>query len=413
MLPEGDRLCPRCGQLIPAGQEACPVCTRPQGFLWSLERETLVLFSIAVLVVFFVITGITVKRYHASQLALGGRWYLRGEEALKSNRPEEAVEDFHTALVYARDNPVYQMRLAEALVKANHLAEAGVYLRTLWVTQPGNGTLNLLLARLAAKSHDVPEAIRYYHNAVYGVWESDPETNRRTVRIELSRFLLAEGDRNAAESELIALQTELPPDAKIHAEVGSMFAQVEDYRRALQEFQQAVKINPKRAEAWAGAGMAAYQLADYFQARHYLQRAVELDPKNQDAAQKLQISSLVLELDPFQRRLSLQERSRRTITAFGHALSRLNQCAQTRGVNLKTAQPAAPFASVYSNVKKMQPMVTRINLQRNPDLVNSVMDLVMQMEEAAQQACGTPPPPDQALLMISHQQGVKGGVTER
>jgi hypothetical protein len=35
-----------------------------------------------------------------------------------------------------------------------------------------------------------------------------------------------------------------------------------------------------------------------------------------------------------------------------------------------------------------------------------VMDLVMQMEETAQQACGTPPAPDQALLMISHTRGV-------
>ncbi len=381
--------------------------------MWSLERETLVLLSIAVLVVFFVITGFAVQRYHASQLALGGRWYLRGEAALQSKRAEEAVEDFHTALVYARDNPIYQMRLAEALVRANHLAEAGVYLRTLWVTQPGNGTLNLLLARLAAKAHNAPEAIRYYHNAIYGVWEKDPETNRRMVRIELSKFLLAEGDRNDAESELIALQAELPPDAKVHAEVGSMFVQVEDYRRALQEFQQAVKINPKWAEAWAGAGTAAYQLADYAQARRYLERAVELDPKNKDAAQKLQISTLVLELDPFQRRLSQQERNRRTIAAFGQALSRLNQCAQSRGVNLKAGQPTAPFASVYSNVKKMQPKVTRIDMQRNPDMVNNVMDLVMQMEEAAQQACGTPPAPDQALLMISHRRGSTGGVTER
>jgi Flp pilus assembly protein TadD len=406
MMPaEGDRLCPRCGQLIPAGQTECPVCTRPQGFLWSLERETLVLLSIVVLVVFFVVTGFTVKRYHASQLALGGRWYQRGEEALQANRAEEAVEDFHTALVYARDNPLYQTRLAEALVRANHLAEAGFYLRTLWVSQPGSGTLNLLLARLEAKSHNVPEAIRYYHNAVYGVWEKDPEANRRMVRIELSKFLLAEGDRNAAESELIALQTELPSDAKVHAEVGSMFAQVEDYRRALQEFQQAAKINPKQAEAWAGAGAAAYQLSDYARARRYLQKALELDPENKEAAQKLQISSLVLELDPFQRRLSQQERNKRTIAAFDQALSRLQKCAQNKGVNLKSEQPDAPFASVYSNVKKMQAKVTRRNLQRDPDLINNVMDLVMQMEEAAQQACGTPPPPDQALLMISHTRG--------
>jgi tetratricopeptide (TPR) repeat protein len=381
------------------------VCTRPQGFLWSLERETLVLLSIVVLVVFFVITGFTVKRYHASQQALGGRWYQRGEAALGANRPEEAVDDFHTALVYSRDNTLYQKRLAEALVKANHVAEAEVYLRTLWVRQPGDGTVNLELAKLAANAHNVPEAIRYYHGAVFGVWETSPEANRRQVRIELCKFLLAEGERNAAESELIALQAELPPDPGLHTQVGLMFVQVEDYRRALNEFQQALKLNPKQPGAWAGAGEASYRLADYSSARRYFQRAIELNPKNKEAALKLEISRLVIDLDPFQRRLSQEERGRRTIAAFQQALSRLKQCAQSRGVNLQTEQAAGPFASVYSSVMKMQPKVTRRNLRRNPDLITNVMDLATQMEETAQQACGTPPAPDQALLMISHTRG--------
>jgi len=405
MPQEGDRLCPRCGQLIPAGQTACPVCTAPKGFLWSLERETLVLVSIVLLAVFFVITGFTTTKYHAEQDALGGRWYQRGEAALKANRPEEAVDDFHTALVYARDNAAYQMVLAEALVRANRLAEAEVQLRTLWERQPGSGRVNLELARLFAKSHNVSEAIRYYHTAVFGAWESDPESHRRQVRIELCRFLLKENERNAAESELIALQAELPADADLHAEVGNMFMQVQDYRRALEEFQQAVKLNSKQPGAWAGAGNAAYQLANYTQARRYLQNAVDLDPKNLEAAQKLEISKLVLELDPFQRRLSQEERNRRTIAAFSQALSHLKQCAQSRGVNLQAQQTTGPFAKAYSAAKKMQPKVSRLNLRRNPDLVNGLMDLVMQMEETAQQACGTPPAPDQALLMISHTRG--------
>ena len=366
----------------------------------------MVLISIGLLVILFVITGFTVKRYHAEQKALGGRWYQRGQAALDANRAEEAVDDFHTAVIYARDNTVYQMRLAEALVKANHLAEAAVYLRTLWVHEPGNGTVNLELARLSARSHDPSEAIRYYHNAIFGVWESNPEEQRRQVRIELCKFLLGEGDRNAAESELIALQTELPPDAALHTQIGLMFIQVEDYRHALHEFQQALKLNPKQPGAWAGAGEAAYQIADYAQARRYLQKAVDLEPKDQQAARKLEISRLVLELDPFQRQLSQDERDRRGIAAFQQAFSRLKQCAQNRGVNLQAQQAAGPFADVYSNVKKMQPKVNRSNLRRNPDLITNLMDLVMQMEETAQQACGTPPAPDQALLMISHTRGV-------
>jgi tetratricopeptide (TPR) repeat protein len=364
-----------------------------------------VLLSIVLLAVFFAITGFTVRRYHATQQRLGGRWYQRGVAALRANRPKDAVDDFHTALIYRRDNTTYQMSLAEALVGANRLAEAEVYLRNLWVQQPGNGNVNLMLARLSANSHNAPQAVRYYQNAIFGVWESNPEHHRRQVRIELCNFLLGEGDRNGAESELIVLEEELPPDPALHTEIGHMFVEVEDYRRALQEFQQALKLNPKQPGAAAGAGEAAYQLADYTQARRYFQKAVELNPKNQEAAQKLEVSRLVLELDPFQRRLSQDERGRRTIAAFQQALSRLKQCAQSRGVNLQTQKAAGPFASVYSNVKKMQLKVGRRNLRRNPDLITNVMDLVMQMEETAQQACGTPPAPDQALLMISHTRG--------
>lgn len=409
MPQEGDRLCPRCGQVIPAGQTDCPVCTRPQGFLWTLERETLVLFSIVLLAVFFVIAAFVSRRYHAELRGLGRQWYHRGEIALKANRPMKAVDNFHTALIYAKETPafpVYQMSLAEALVQANRLAEAKVQLRSLYEQQPGSGRVNLELARMSAKTHDVSDAIRYYHNAIFGGWENNPETHRRDVRFELCKFLLKENERNAAESELIALQAELPSNASLHLQVGQMFVAVADYRRALKEFQQAAKLNPKQSEAWAGAGEASYQLTDYAQARRYLRKAVDLNPKNLQAAQKLEVSRLVLELDPFQRRLSQEERSKRTVAAFRQSLSYFKQCAQSKGVNLQSRQTTGPFEGVYSSARKMQSKVSRRNLLRDPDMINSVMDLVAQMEETAQQACGTPPVPDQALLMISHTRGV-------
>ncbi len=405
MPSEGDRLCPRCGQLIPAEQTECPVCTKPRGFLWSLERETLVLVSFLMLAVFFGITGFVVQRYHASQQALGGRWYQRGEAALKANHPEEAAEYFHTALVYSRDNDIYQMRLAEALVEANRLAEARVYLQSLLERQPGSGQVNLELARLSAKSHDITDALRYYHTAVFGAWIDNPGEHRLEVRIELCRFLLENNLNNEAEAEIIALQTELPPDARLHAEVGGMFMRVGDYRRALGEYQRALRLNSRQPGAWSGAGEAAFQLGDYLAARRYLQRAVEENPKDTEAAEKLEISRLAVEFDPFERRLSERERSLRAIAAFHQALSRLKHCAQSRGISLQAQQSAGPFSDIYSQAIKIQPKVSLTNLRRNSDLVSGVMDLVLQMEETAQQACGTPPPVDQALLLVSRTRG--------
>jgi tetratricopeptide (TPR) repeat protein len=405
MLPEGDRLCPRCGQLIPAEQAECPVCTAPQGFLWSLERESLVVVSIVLLAIFFAITGFVTRRYHATQAALGGHWYQRGEAALKANQPLKAVNAFHTALVYSRDNSTYQMRLAEALVKADRLSEAEVYLRALWEREPGNGTVNLELARLAARASDVPEAIRYYHNAIFGVWDSNPFVHRRETRLELCQLLLSKGERTQAESELIALVTELPPDAALHASVGRMFLQVQDYRRALQQFQVALKLKPKIKGAWAGAGEASYLAGNYAEARYYLEKAVAESSSDLQAAQQLEMCKLILSLDPFDRRLSQRERIRRTVAAFNQALARVTLCAKDRGVNLEAKQATGPLQSIYAGAKKMHPKVNERSLRRNPDLISNVMDLAFQMEGQAEQVCGVPPDPDQALLMIARARG--------
>ncbi len=402
---EGDRLCPRCGQLIPAGHTECPVCTAPQGFLWRLERETLVIVSIVLLVVFFAITGFVVKRYHATQKALGGHWYQRGEAALKANQPLKAVDAFHTALVYSRDNSTYQMRLAEALVRSDHLSEAQVYLQTLWIREPGNGTVNLELGRLAARQSDVPEALRYYHNAIFGVWDSSPLVHRRETRLELCQFLLANNEPTQAESELIALGTELPANPALHAQVGKMFLQVRDYHRALQQFQAALKLKPKIPGAWAGAGEASFELGNYSQAYRYLQKAVSQNPKDLNSAQQLELSKLILSLDPFVRRISQKERSRRTVAAFNQARLRVRQCAQSRGLNLQEKQAASPLQSLYAKASKMKGSVNERSLRRNPDMTNKVMDLVFQMERQAEQTCGTPPDPDRALLMIARTRG--------
>ncbi len=373
--------------------------------MWRLERETLVVLSILLLGVFFAVTGFVNNRYHATQKALGGHWYQRGVEALKANEPVNAVDAFHTALIYARDNSAYQLQLAEALVEANRLNEAEVYLRTLWAREPGNGTVNLELARLAARRSEVPDAIRYYHNAVYGVWENNTMAHRRRTRMELCQFLLSKGERTQAESELIALEANLPPDASLHTQTGNMFLQVQDYRRALRQFQTALRLKPDIPGAAAGAGEAAFETANYTAARRYLGKALIQNPKDTKAAQQLEISNLILNLDPFAPRLSQQERSRRTIAAFKQARRQVAQCAQSRGVNLQAKSSTSPLQDVDAAAKKMQPKVTMRNLQRNPDMVSSVMDLVFRMEGQAQQACGTPPDPDRALLMIEHRRG--------
>lgn len=101
---EPNTRCTNCGQVIPWGQTKCPFCSEHRGYFWSLWREGFLLVVFTFLVILFVITGFTVKLYHAVESGLAQDWYSRGEEDLHAGRAEAALVDFRNALAYSREN---------------------------------------------------------------------------------------------------------------------------------------------------------------------------------------------------------------------------------------------------------------------------------------------------------------------
>jgi predicted Zn-dependent protease len=206
------------------------------------------------LVLMFTLTGFATKVYHSNQRRQAEEWYRRGDVDLKAGRASKAIADFRNALVHSRDNWLYRLRLAQALLAANQMEEARAYFRTLWDRRPADGTVNLELARLAVGDRNIAEATRYFHNAIFGVWEEDPAGQRRRVRLELCEFLLSCGAKSEAQAALIQLAADLPKDPRLYARVGDLFLKAEDYSRALDAFRQALRLDRQQVTALAGAG---------------------------------------------------------------------------------------------------------------------------------------------------------------
>ena len=120
---EPDRRCPQCGRKIPWGQSSCPFCRGQGGYFWSLRRDTFLLMIFVFLILLFVITGFTVRIYHAVEKGFAQEWYTRGEGDLRAGRAEAALADFRAALSYSHDDSQYQLRLAEALMAAGRSPE--------------------------------------------------------------------------------------------------------------------------------------------------------------------------------------------------------------------------------------------------------------------------------------------------
>ena len=405
---EPERQCPQCGRKIPWGQAKCPFCPGHGGYFWSLRRDTFLLIIFVSLTLLFVLTGFIVRIYHDVEKGLAQDWYTRGEEDLRAGRVRPAQADFRTALSYSHDNARYQLRLTQALMAAGQAREAGTeartYLLNLLEGEPGNGTVNLELARLAARNHAISDALRFYHGAIYGEWNDDPVVRRRATRLELVEFLLDAGQKASARAEMIALADDLPADPALQTTVGNLLLQVAGYDDALKLFRQALVEDPQRVAALAGAGECYFQNGDYPQAERYLTRAVQQDPHLLQAAAMRDTAQAVVNLDPFNRRLSNRERARRATLAFNSAVTRLQNCAAQRGIDLKV-EGGDPLQALYAQATELQPRAQQRYLSRDSELLSQVMDVAFEIEQGATHTCGEPQGQDLALLLMAREQG--------
>lgn len=368
-----------------------------------LRREPVILvWLIAAAVAMFFAVAVLSNTYAEQSQAKATEWASRGSDDFRSGRMRQAADDFRVALNYWRDNYGYEISLAQSLLALNRTDEAKVYLTALWQRQPENGTVNLELARLYAKVGDVNGALRFYHNAIYAIWDSDPESQRRSARLELTDFLLNRKLQAQAESELIALSGNLPPDSAVHAQIGDRFMSVPDYTRALQEYESSLRLEPRSAVALASAGRAAFNLGRYPLAAHYLQQALVLNAKDRDSTSLLDIARTVQRLDPDT--VLPSRRAPVILQDFRDAGARLTAClaqaASGGPANLKD------LPDLKSQWNSMNPNMTAPGLIRDPDLADSALDLVFSIESSTNQVCGNPSGADLALLLIA--QGREG-----
>jgi tetratricopeptide (TPR) repeat protein len=365
----------------------------------------LLILTLAAAVAFAAVSHLVV-RFNANQQSRGRKLYAQGLAEASSGHYDDAIAAFRAALTCDPANSQYQLSLARALRDSNdprRLDEAESYLIALWQRTPQDAAVNLALARVAAHRGSIEDATRYYHNAMYGVWNSDPDANRNKARVELIQFLLKKGAPDQAESELMALATSLPPDPAAHLQAAQLFDQAQDYATALAQYEEVLRLDPENASALAGAGQAAYRSGNYATAQRYLEAAVKANSQDANSRHLFETTDLILRANPFRSHISDAERNRRIVAAFAQAEKRLAECAQQTGVDLKVPATitASPLSSLQSRLTAAKPNLARLRSPAETDLPDTIMDVVFQTEHQTATICGPPQGLDLALLLIS------------
>jgi tetratricopeptide (TPR) repeat protein len=276
-----------------------------------LARRQLILrdaFSLLTLflitAVIFILTLLLFRSFTSHRQELGVRWKARGEAALRAGHPEIAIDDLRSALAYVPDRST-EIELATALADAGRTQEATAYFTTLWESAPGDGTINLQLARLAAREGNESQAIFHYQAALDGTWQGNGYDRRREVRLEMARYLISRREYNPARIQLLIAAGNAPDDPAIKLQIAGLLEQANAPQDALGIYRTLSARRDAPLSAMEGAGRTAFALGMYHLAFDFMNRTLAAPGASRFSAQEkaadhfaLDTSSHILALYP-------------------------------------------------------------------------------------------------------------------
>ena len=368
-------------------------------------RDALTFLSlILITAVLFAVTLFLFRSFTAHREELAKRWSTRGQEAILSGHPDQAIIALRTALSYSPGERSYELLLAQALGDAGHTEESYNYFLGLWETQPGDGFINLRLARLAAQKRDMQAAINYFRAAIYGTWEGDGTIRRREVRLELSRYLIAQHDLSAARNELRIAGGNAPDDMNLAMTIAQLLEQAGTPNDALTYYQKILTKEPNNQTALEAAGRLEYGFGHFEEAHRLLGQArrEQEEAASQPAfpvnlQEMLDTSEKVIPLVP-SKNVPPVERVTRILKARDIARKRFESCnAQVGEANGQSS----PLQTLVARWTSKEASIDKNALQNDPGERDSVMKLVYDTEIQTSQICGPPTGNDALLLLLA------------
>ena len=372
---------------------------------------TVISICIAILTYFFFYSF----REHRS--VLEKRWFARGEQALAAGNPKFAVEDFRSALSLSAANPQYELALAEALAASNRNDEAYAYFSSLHDTQPGDGFLNLQLARLAVKRNNPAQAIDFYRSALTGLWYGQGTAQRFQIRLELAKYLMSLGKNDDAQGDLLTAEGNSLDNPAELFEVAGLLRQAGDpsdawttYRRV--EFHDGASpslvLQSLQAEAQVAMAMGQYKRAaeslDRYNAKAKQHPTASTAEEKRSVQQQLDRLQRLMELIPFYA-LPPQQHGERVLLGTNIAHRRYESCAALLaapngpGDNI-SGDDAAALSTLATQWTQMTPLNPN-ELAGNAPLQQSLLDWTNQVEILTARLCGTPAGDDALLLQLA------------
>jgi Tfp pilus assembly protein PilF len=323
---------------------------------------------------------------------------------LQAGKPADAIVDLRTALTYSPGTRAYELLLAQALAEAGHTDEAYQYFMGLWVAEPGDGFINLQLARLARTRNDRQSAVNFYRASIYGTWEGDGVARRSEVRLELARFLIDQNDLAAARLELLIAGGNAPDEFNRDMNTADLLRQAHDPINAWTYYLKALAQRPGDPAALEAAGRLAYQVGDYANASRLLARLEAESAAGDSALSTASDDTILLEKAARLQELlpspALPARERVAHILAGRIIARQRLSACSAQFNPAPKLPSA-LQALNATWAGPEGSAGAATLLHDSALQDSAVQLIYDTETQTEMVCGMPTGDDALLLRLA------------
>ncbi|MDJ0632868.1 MAG: tetratricopeptide repeat protein [Xenococcaceae cyanobacterium MO_188.B29] len=263
-------------------------------------------------------------------------YLISGDLLIGANKPERAIEYYLQAIKLAPDLRIGYQKIAETWEKLGQWQEAATYYRQMLKLEPkpssqppqltSNGTTPALPSQQSLLIPKLPVSRKKTQQLLQA--SPDVPSKQNTV-IENKTDKISKLDLEIAKYEQQAQQ--LTDSAPLQANLGSLYAQKQEWQKALICYQKAIKLNPNLAVVYRNLTKVWGKLGKETEAAKCYYQALSLEPRSANAEQHYHLGNILLKQNQLEEALVCYRRAISLKPDYAQAHFRLGEILQSRG----------------------------------------------------------------------------------
>ncbi len=262
-------------------------------------------------------------------------YILAGDRLIGESKPEQAIEYYLQAIKLSPDSRISYKKAAETWEKLGKWQEAATYYRQMLKLKPdssdrqpklpGENTVYALPSKQFPLAK-LPVSRKPLQLSLAGQIDSsqhDVATQNNNDKINKLDIAIAKYEQKAQE---------VTDSAPLQANLGSLYAQKQDWQKAAQFYQKAIELNPNMAGAYRNLAKVLEKLGKEVEAAKCWYQAFSIEPQSADAEQHYQLGDTLFKQNQlekaitcYRRALELEPNSARAYFQIGEVLNKLGK----------------------------------------------------------------------------------------